>query len=166
MLAGLPGSLSPATFYGTSSDLWCPLSSPPVSVEKSSFPSLTCFPYSTSRWLEISAPWGELFTALLENGTGGRNTACCSRIVHSVDDFHPFPCYPGLPARTWRRPFPRCGVASPQRKKLTAGITSTGKSIFTRVEAHLIRGVTSPISDCVPVARGFKWITLSGRMSV
>jgi hypothetical protein len=28
--------------------------------------------------------------------------------------FHPFPCYPGPPARTWRRPFPSCGVTSPQ----------------------------------------------------
>src|SRR2546427_12177388 len=27
---------------------------------------------------------------------------------------HPFPCYPGPPARTWRGPFHRCGVASPQ----------------------------------------------------
>src|SRR6266566_4434141 len=28
--------------------------------------------------------------------------------------FHPFPCCPGPPARTWRCPFHRCGVASPQ----------------------------------------------------
>src|ERR1700688_1142588 len=27
--------------------------------------------------------------------------------------FHPFPCYPGPPARTWRRPLHSCGVASP-----------------------------------------------------
>ena len=32
----------------------------------------------------------------------------------SGGSFHPFPCYPGPPARTWRCPFHRCGVASPQ----------------------------------------------------
>src|SRR5437762_4319802 len=32
----------------------------------------------------------------------------------SRGSFHPFPCYPGPPARTWRCPFHRCGVASPQ----------------------------------------------------
>ncbi len=32
----------------------------------------------------------------------------------SGGSFHPFPCYPGPPARTWRYPFHRCGVASPQ----------------------------------------------------
>ena len=32
----------------------------------------------------------------------------------SGGSFHPFPCYPGPVARTWRCPFHRCGVASPQ----------------------------------------------------
>ena len=31
----------------------------------------------------------------------------------SGGSFHPFPCYPGPPPRTWRRPFPTRGVASP-----------------------------------------------------
>jgi hypothetical protein len=32
----------------------------------------------------------------------------------SGGSFHPFPCYPGRVTRTWRRPFPSCGVTSPQ----------------------------------------------------
>jgi len=32
----------------------------------------------------------------------------------SAGSFHPFPCYPRPPARTWRCPFLSCGVASPQ----------------------------------------------------
>ena len=32
--------------------------------------------------------------------------------------FHPFPCYAGPPARTWRRPLHSCGVASPQAPTL------------------------------------------------
>jgi hypothetical protein len=32
----------------------------------------------------------------------------------SGGSFHPSPCYPGPPARTWRCPFHRRGVASPQ----------------------------------------------------
>jgi len=48
----------------------------------------------------------------------------------SGDSFHPFPCYLGPSARTWRCPFHRCGVASPQaptpdRKSLPATISQS-----------------------------------------
>jgi hypothetical protein len=37
----------------------------------------------------------------------------------SAGSFHPFHRFPGPLARTWRRPFPSCGVASPVAGELT-----------------------------------------------
>jgi hypothetical protein len=56
--------------------------------------------------------------------------------AQSSRSFHPLHCYPGPLARTWQRPFPGCGVASPQaptpdRESLPATIAQS-----TRVGPH------------------------------
>src|SRR5580693_1890664 len=59
--------------------------------------------------------------------------------AQSGRSFHPFHCRPGSVARSWRRPFHRCGVASPQtpapdRESLQATIAES-----IRVGPHLCR---------------------------
>src|SRR5712692_4299928 len=56
--------------------------------------------------------------------------------ARSGRSWHPLHCYPGPVARTWRRPFHSCGVAShqaptPDRESLPATITES-----TRVGPH------------------------------
>ncbi len=56
--------------------------------------------------------------------------------AQSGRSFYPLHCYPGPLARSWRRPFPSCGVASPQaptpdRESLPATIAES-----TRVGPH------------------------------
>ncbi len=57
----------------------------------------------------------------------------------SGGSFHPFPCYSGPPARTWRCPFHRCGVASPQTPTPTPESFRATITESTRVGPHSCR---------------------------
>jgi hypothetical protein len=50
--------------------------------------------------------------------------------------FCPFPCYPGTLARSWRRPFHRCGVPYPQAPTLDRGSLTATIAEFMHVGPH------------------------------
>ena len=66
--------------------------------------------------------------------------------------FHPFHRRPGSVARSWRRPFPNCGVASPQTPTLDHESLPTTITQFMRVgpDSCWLAGAHGPSSSSVP----------------
>jgi hypothetical protein len=58
---------------------------------------------------------------------------CDEQSGHSV---YPFPCYPGPPAPTWRRPFHSCGVPYPQAPTLDRDSLTATIAEFMHVGPH------------------------------
>jgi len=58
---------------------------------------------------------------------------CDEQSGHSV---YPFPCYPGPLARSWRRPFHRCGVPYPQAPTLDRDSLTTTIAEFMHIGPH------------------------------
>src|SRR4029077_11805798 len=61
---------------------------------------------------------------------------CDEQSGHSV---YPFPCYPGPLARSWRRPFHRCGVPYPQAPTLDRDSLTTTIADFIHIEPNPAR---------------------------
>lgn len=72
--------------------------------------------------------------------------------AQSGRSFHPFHRRPGSVARSWRRPFPSCGVASPQTPTLDHESLPTTITQFMRVgpDPCWLAGAHGPFSSSVP----------------
>src|SRR4029077_13990160 len=84
---------------------------------------------------------------------------CDEQSGHSV---YPFPCYPGPLARSWGRPFHRCGVPYPQAPTLDRDSLTTTIAEFMHIGPHprRLNGSLGTSNSSAPSAIALKPSTL------